>query len=105
MPSHGMYIRDAWQISRKLTIDYGIRYAPREVIIGVPTVIRSWRLVPRCLLEEVHEVWPDGRAERVSSTPVGVCPIGPMPRLADISGKAVDLISRRETWELATSRP
>lgn len=34
MPSHGMYIRNAWQITRKLTIDYGIRYeiypAPRR---------------------------------------------------------------------------
>ncbi len=26
MPSYGMYIRDAWQVTRKLTIDYGIRY-------------------------------------------------------------------------------
>ncbi len=34
MPSYGMYIRDAWQVTRKLTIDYGIRYeiypAPRR---------------------------------------------------------------------------
>ena len=26
MPSYGFYIRDAWQINRKLTMDYGIRY-------------------------------------------------------------------------------
>ncbi len=26
MPSYGLYIRDAWQVTRKLTIDYGIRY-------------------------------------------------------------------------------
>ena len=26
MPSYGVYARDAWQVSRKLTIDYGIRY-------------------------------------------------------------------------------
>ena len=34
MPSYGLYIRDAWQISRKLTLDYGLRYefypAPRR---------------------------------------------------------------------------
>ncbi|WP_035957734.1 TonB-dependent receptor [Bryobacter aggregatus] len=34
MPSYGMYIRDVWQVTRKLTIDYGIRYeiypAPRR---------------------------------------------------------------------------
>lgn len=34
MPSYGFYIRDAWQVTRKLTIDYGIRYeiypAPRR---------------------------------------------------------------------------
>lgn len=34
MPSYGLYIRDAWQVNRKLTIDYGIRYevypAPRR---------------------------------------------------------------------------
>jgi hypothetical protein len=26
MPSYGFYIRDSWQITRKLTMDYGIRY-------------------------------------------------------------------------------
>ena len=26
MPSYGLYVRDAWQVNRKLTIDYGIRY-------------------------------------------------------------------------------
>ena len=26
MPSYGLYARDAWQVSRKLTIDYGIRF-------------------------------------------------------------------------------
>jgi hypothetical protein len=26
MPSYGVYARDSWQVSRKLTIDYGIRY-------------------------------------------------------------------------------
>ncbi len=26
MPSYGLYIRDSWQISRKLTMDYGMRY-------------------------------------------------------------------------------
>jgi hypothetical protein len=26
MPSFGLYARDSWQISRKLTIDYGLRY-------------------------------------------------------------------------------
>ena len=26
MPSYGFYARDAWQITRKLTIDYGLRY-------------------------------------------------------------------------------
>jgi hypothetical protein len=26
MPSYGLYIRDMWQVNRKLTIDYGIRY-------------------------------------------------------------------------------
>jgi hypothetical protein len=26
MPSYGVYIRDQWQITRKLTIDYGMRY-------------------------------------------------------------------------------
>lgn len=26
MPSYGFYIRDSWQVSRKLTVDYGIRY-------------------------------------------------------------------------------
>ena len=34
MPQYGMYIRDAWHISRKLTLDYGMRYelypAPRR---------------------------------------------------------------------------
>lgn len=34
MPSYGLYIRDAWQITRKLTLDYGVRYelftAPRR---------------------------------------------------------------------------
>jgi len=34
MPSYGFYIRDAWQVTRKLTIDYGLRYeiypAPRR---------------------------------------------------------------------------
>lgn len=34
MPSIGLYIRDAWQVTRKLTVDYGIRYelfqAPRR---------------------------------------------------------------------------
>ena len=34
MPSYGFYARDAWQATRKLTIDYGIRYeiypAPRR---------------------------------------------------------------------------
>lgn len=26
MPSYGLYIRDVWQVNRKLTIDYGLRY-------------------------------------------------------------------------------
>ena len=26
MPSYGLYIRDMWQVNRKLTVDYGIRY-------------------------------------------------------------------------------
>ncbi len=26
MPSYGFYARDAWQVNRKLTIDYGLRY-------------------------------------------------------------------------------
>jgi len=26
MPSYGMYARDAWQVNRKLTIDYGLRF-------------------------------------------------------------------------------
>jgi hypothetical protein len=26
MPSYGLYARDSWQVSRKLTIDYGFRY-------------------------------------------------------------------------------
>ena len=26
MPSYGFYARDSWQVTRKLTIDYGIRY-------------------------------------------------------------------------------
>ena len=34
MPQYGMYFRDAWHISRKLTLDYGLRYelypAPRR---------------------------------------------------------------------------
>ena len=34
MPQYGLYIRDAWHISRKLTLDYGMRYelypAPRR---------------------------------------------------------------------------
>lgn len=34
MPSYGIYARDMWQVSRKLTIDYGMRYeyyaAPRR---------------------------------------------------------------------------
>jgi len=34
MPQYGMYFRDAWHVSRKLTIDYGLRYefypAPRR---------------------------------------------------------------------------
>lgn len=34
MPSYGLYVRDLWQVSRKLTIDYGVRYenypAPRR---------------------------------------------------------------------------
>jgi hypothetical protein len=34
MPQYGMYVRDAWHISRKLTLDYGLRYefypAPRR---------------------------------------------------------------------------
>jgi hypothetical protein len=34
MPSYGFFIRDSWQITRKLTMDYGIRYeiyrAPRR---------------------------------------------------------------------------
>ncbi|HEY1342829.1 MAG TPA: TonB-dependent receptor [Bryobacteraceae bacterium] len=34
MPSYGFYARDLWQVSRKLTIDYGVRYefypAPRR---------------------------------------------------------------------------
>lgn len=34
MPSYGLYVRDAWQVNRKLTLNYGIRYeyypAPRR---------------------------------------------------------------------------
>ena len=34
MPQYGMYIRDAWHVNRKLTLDYGLRYefypAPRR---------------------------------------------------------------------------
>jgi hypothetical protein len=34
MPSYGLYARDQWQVSRKLTVDYGMRYeyypAPRR---------------------------------------------------------------------------
>ena len=26
MPSHGLYIRDQWQVNRRLTVNYGIRY-------------------------------------------------------------------------------
>ena len=26
MPSYGFYIRDMWQVSRKLTLNYGMRY-------------------------------------------------------------------------------
>jgi len=33
MPSYGLYARDSWQVSRKLTIDYGIRYE----FYGAPT--------------------------------------------------------------------
>ena len=26
MPSYGFYVRDMWQVSRKLTLNYGMRY-------------------------------------------------------------------------------
>ena len=26
MPSYGLFVRDAWQVTRKLTIDIGLRY-------------------------------------------------------------------------------
>lgn len=34
MPSYGLYVRDSWQVNRKLTVNYGVRYeyypAPRR---------------------------------------------------------------------------
>jgi hypothetical protein len=38
MPSYGAYARDMWQVTRKLTIDYGVRYE----VYPAPNAITTW---------------------------------------------------------------